>query len=305
MCQLSTSEIPAREQPGSFPRRPADRLWRCGDRRIQPVTKEAGSRTVGGTINRTSALVIRAEKVGRDPLLARIVRMVSEAQRSRAPIQRLADQVSGWFVPGVIAVAVLAFLTWAVFGPEPRLSYGLVAAVSVLVIACPCALGLATPMSVMVAVGRGAQAGVLIRNAEALERMEKVDTLVIDKTGTLTEGKPAVTTIIPAPGFDEREVLRLAASVERVSEHLDVNPFGRAHAGRDQPPPRLSTAEFAPVLAVSDQHALFGRITHAQIAARHGLQPSPLPQAHPCPNSPAIPRVGRIPGLRGRGVEQG
>ena len=163
--------------------------------------------------------MIRADKVGRDTMLSRIVQMVSEAQRSRAPIQRLADQVSGWFVPAVIGVAVLAFLAWALFGPEPRFAYGLVAAVSVLIIACPCALGLATPMSIMVGVGRGAQAGVLIKNAEALERMEKVDTLVVDKTGTLTEGKPAVTRIVPASGFEEREVLRFAASVERASEH--------------------------------------------------------------------------------------
>jgi Cu+-exporting ATPase len=162
---------------------------------------------------------MRAEKVGRDTLLSQIVQMVASAQRSRAPIQRLADQVSAWFVPAVIAVALLAFVAWAIFGPEPRLAYGLVAAVSVLIIACPCALGLATPMSIMVGVGRGAQAGVLIKNAEALERMEKIDTLVIDKTGTLTEGKPKVTQVVPASGFDEAEVLRLAASVERGSEH--------------------------------------------------------------------------------------
>src|SRR6185312_16225716 len=152
-------------------------------------------------------------------LLAQIVQMVAEAQRSRAPIQRLADQVSGWFVPGVIAVAVLAFAAWATFGPEPRFTYGLVAAVTVLIIACPCALGLATPMSIMVGVGRGALAGVLIRNAEALERMERVDTLVVDKTGTLTEGKPKVVAIVAAPGHDEGKVLGLAASVERASEH--------------------------------------------------------------------------------------
>ena len=184
-----------------------------------PVTKEVGSPVIGGTINQTGALVTRAEKVGSDTMLARIVQMVSEAQRSRAPIQRLADQVSGWFVPAVILAAVLAFVAWALFGPEPRFSYGLLAAVSVLIIACPCALGLATPMSIMVGVGRGAQAGVLIKNAEALERMEKVDTLVVDKTGTLTEGKPAVTQIVAASSFEEGEVLRLAASVERVSEH--------------------------------------------------------------------------------------
>ena len=170
-------------------------------------------------MNQTGGLVMRAEKVGRDTLLQRIVQLVAEAQRSRAPIQRLADQVSGYFVPAVIAVAVLAFAAWAIFGPEPRFSYGLVAAVTVLIIACPCALGLATPMSIMVGVGRGAQAGVLIRDAEALERMEKVDTLVVDKTGTLTEGRPAVTAIVPAPGFDEKRLLQLAASVERASEH--------------------------------------------------------------------------------------
>jgi Cu+-exporting ATPase len=184
-----------------------------------PITKEVGAAVIGGTMNQSGALVIEARKVGRDTMLSRIVSLVAEAQRSRAPIQRLADQVSGWFVPAVIVVSLLAFAAWTIWGPEPRLSYGLVAAVAVLIIACPCALGLATPMSIMVGVGRGAQAGVLIKNAEALEHMEKVDTLVIDKTGTLTEGKPAVTSVVVAPGFAEPEVLRLAASVERVSEH--------------------------------------------------------------------------------------
>jgi Cu+-exporting ATPase len=184
-----------------------------------PVTKEVRSRVIGGTINQTGALVMRAERVGRDTMLARIVQMVSDAQRSRAPIQRLADQVSSWFVPLVIAVAVLAFIAWFSFGPEPRFTYAMVAAVTVLIIACPCALGLATPMSIMVGVGRGAEAGVLIKNAEALERLEKVDTLVVDKTGTLTEGKPAVTRVVAAEGFGEDEVLRTAASVERASEH--------------------------------------------------------------------------------------
>ncbi len=184
-----------------------------------PVTKTVGDRVIGGTLNQSGALIIEAKRVGRDTMLAQIVALVAEAQRSRAPIQRLADQVSGWFVPAVIAIAVLAFAAWAIWGPEPRFSYGLVAAVAVLIIACPCALGLATPMSIMVGVGRGAEAGVLIRNAEALERMERVDTLVIDKTGTLTEGKPAVTAIVPSQGFDEGELLRLAASVERASEH--------------------------------------------------------------------------------------
>jgi Cu+-exporting ATPase len=189
-----------------------------------PISKAEGDAVIGGTINQTGALIIDTRKVGSETMLARIVQLVAQAQRSRAPIQRLADQVSGYFVPAVIAVAVVAFLAWAVFGPEPRFSYGLVAAVAVLIIACPCALGLATPMSIMVGVGRGASAGVLIKNAEALERMEKVTTLVVDKTGTLTEGRPAVTRIIAAPGFTEDDVLRLSASVERASEH----PLARA-----------------------------------------------------------------------------
>src|SRR6476646_3056370 len=184
-----------------------------------PVTKETDAKVIAGTLNQSGSFIMRADKVGRETLLSQIVQMVADAQRSRAPIQRLADQVAGWFVPAVIAVAIIAFAAWAWFGPEPRLAFGLVAAVSVLIIACPCALGLATPMSIMVGVGRGAQAGVLIKNAEALERMEKIDTLVIDKTGTLTEGKPAVTAVIPAEGFSETDLLRLAATVERCSEH--------------------------------------------------------------------------------------
>jgi Cu+-exporting ATPase len=184
-----------------------------------PVTKERGAKVIAGTLNTTGSVVMRAEKVGRDTMLARIVQMVAEAQRSRAPIQRLADMVSGYFVPVVIAIALAAFAAWAIWGPEPRLAFGLVAAVTVLIIACPCALGLATPMSIMVGVGRGAQAGVLIKNAEALERMERVDTLVVDKTGTLTEGKPKVVAIVPAAGFAEADVLRLAASAEKASEH--------------------------------------------------------------------------------------
>ncbi len=184
-----------------------------------PVTRAVGDAVVGGTLNQTGALIIRAEKVGHDTMLARIVQMVADAQRSRAPIQRMADQVSGWFVPAVIAIAVLAFAAWGVWGPEPRLAHGLIVAVSVLIIACPCALGLATPMSIMVGVGKGATAGVLIKNAEALERMEKVDTLVVDKTGTLTEGKPAVTKIVASQGFTEDDILSLAAGVEKASEH--------------------------------------------------------------------------------------
>ena len=184
-----------------------------------PVTKEAGAALIGGTINQTGGLLMRSEKVGRDTMLARIVQMVADAQRSRAPIQRLADTVSGWFVPGVIVFAIAAFVVWSLLGPAPAMAYGLIAAVSVLIIACPCALGLATPMSIMVGVGRGAEAGVLIKNAEALERMEKVDTLVVDKTGTLTEGRPSVVAIEVADGFEEQDVLRIAASLERSSEH--------------------------------------------------------------------------------------
>ena len=184
-----------------------------------PVTKEVGDKVIAGALNKSGSFVMRAEKVGRDTLLSQIVQMVAQAQRSRAPIQRLADRVAGWFVPAVIAAAVLAFAAWEMFGPEPRYAYALVAAVSVLIIACPCALGLATPMSIMVGVGRAARSGLLVKNAEALERMERVDTLVVDKTGTLTEGKPAVVALRTAPGFDATELLRLAASVERGSEH--------------------------------------------------------------------------------------
>jgi Cu+-exporting ATPase len=193
-----------------------------------PVTKEVGDKVIAGTINQSGSFVMRADKVGRDTLLSQIVKMVAEAQRSRAPIQRLADQVAGWFVPVVIVVALIAFGAWAVFGPEPRMAFGLVAAVSVLIIACPCALGLATPMSIMVGVGRGAEAGVLIKNAEALEWMEKVNTLVVDKTGTLTEGKPKVVAIVAVKGFEESEILRLAASVERASEHPLADAIVRA-----------------------------------------------------------------------------
>jgi Cu+-exporting ATPase len=184
-----------------------------------PVEKVPGSRVTGGTVNGTGTVVMRAERVGSETLLARIVQMVGEAQRTRAPIQRLADQVSGWFVPTVVGIAVLTFIGWSLWGPEPRLAYGLVNAVAVLIIACPCALGLATPMSIMVGTGRGALAGVLIKNAEALERMEKIDTLIVDKTGTLTEGKPRLTAVQAATGHDEMSVLRLAASLERGSEH--------------------------------------------------------------------------------------
>jgi Cu+-exporting ATPase len=184
-----------------------------------PVVKAPGAKVIGGTINGAGSFVMRADKVGRDTMLAQIVQMVAQAQRSRAPIQRLADQVSGWFVPLVIAVAILAFVAWSIWGPEPRFAYGLVAAVSVLIIACPCALGLATPMSIMVGIGRGAQYGVLIKNAEALERLEKVDTLVVDKTGTLTEGKPKVVAVEAFGGISENDLLRLVAALEHASEH--------------------------------------------------------------------------------------
>jgi len=184
-----------------------------------PVTKDVGAKVIGGTLNGSGTLVIRAEKVGKDSMLSRIVRMVADAQRSRAPVQRLADRVAGWFVPAVLGTAAIAFVSWLFFGPEPRFAFALVSAVTVLIIACPCALGLATPMSIMVGVGRGAQAGVLVKSAEALEIMERIDTLLIDKTGTLTEGKPSLTAIITAQGLEENELLRLAAGVEHVSEH--------------------------------------------------------------------------------------
>jgi Cu+-exporting ATPase len=184
-----------------------------------PVTKEPGASIIAGTLNLSGGFVMRAEKIGRDTMLARIMQMVAAAQRSRAPIARLADQVSSWFVPAVIAAALVTFAAWSAFGPQPRLAYALVAAVAVLIIACPCALGLATPMSIMVGVGRAAQAGILIRDAEVLERMEKIDTLVVDKTGTLTQGKPKVVAVVPSPNFDEATLIRFAASLERASEH--------------------------------------------------------------------------------------
>ncbi|RVL72170.1 copper-translocating P-type ATPase [Sinorhizobium meliloti] len=184
-----------------------------------PVTKEVGAKLIGGTMNKTGGFVMEAGKVGRDTMLSRIVQMVAEAQRSRAPIQRLADEVSGWFVPAVILIAIVAFVAWMWLGPEPRFTHGLVAAVAVLIIACPCALGLATPMSIMVGVGQGARAGVLIKNAEALERFEKVNTLVVDKTGTLTEGKSKVTSVVAVNGIAEDELLQVAATLERASEH--------------------------------------------------------------------------------------
>ena len=208
-----------------------------------PVTKDPGVKVIGGTLNGSGAFIMRAEKIARDTMLARIVDMVATAQRSRAPIARLADQVAGWFVPLVIGVALSAFAAWALFGPEPRFAYALVAAVTVLIIACPCALGLATPMSIMVGVGRAAHVGILIKNAEVLERMEKVDTLVVDKTGTLTEGKPQVVGVVPAPGVDENTLIRLAASVERASEHPLASAIVAAAAARNIAPAQVSGFE--------------------------------------------------------------
>ena len=208
-----------------------------------PVTKQAGDKLIGGTVNGTGALVMQADKVGSETMLARIVAMVADAQRSRAPIQRMADTVSAYFVPAVVGTAVLAAIGWAVWGPAPALAYALLAAVSVLIIACPCALGLATPMSIMVGVGKGALGGVLIKSAEALEHMEKVDTLVVDKTGTLTEGKPRVTAVLPVGNLAENEVLRRAASLERSSEH----PLAAAivAAARERSLPVVEPADFA------------------------------------------------------------
>jgi Cu+-exporting ATPase len=198
-----------------------------------PVEKGPGTRVTGATLNGTGGFVMKAEKVGRETLLARIVQLVAEAQRSRAPMQRLADVVAAWFVPAVVAAAALAFVLWGAFGPEPRYAYALVAAISVLIIACPCALGLATPMSIMVGVGRGASAGVLIRDAEALEALAHVDTLVVDKTGTLTEGRPRLETVVDLEADTGDEALRLAASLERGSEHpLAAAIIGAAHERR-------------------------------------------------------------------------
>jgi Cu+-exporting ATPase len=210
-----------------------------------PVEKTAGDRLIGATVNGTGGLLMRAERVGADTLLAQIVRMVSEAQRSRAPIQRLADVVSAWFVPAVVGAAILTFAVWGLWGPEPRLGHAVVNAVSVLIIACPCALGLATPMSIMVGTGRGATAGVLIKNAEALEIMEKVDTLVVDKTGTLTEGKPRLTGVVVAEGFDENDVLRLAAALERASEHPLAAAIVAGASERELPLPEVKSFQSA------------------------------------------------------------
>ena len=238
-----------------------------------PAAKQPGDKLIGGTVNGTGSLVMRADKVGADTMLARIVTMVAEAQRSRAPIQRMADTVSGYFVPAVLGVAVIAFVAWAVWGPAPALSYALIAAVSVLIIACPCALGLATPMSIGVGVGKGAGAGVLIKSAEALERMEKVDTLVVDKTGTLTEGKPKVTAIVPAAGLSESEILPLAASLERSSEH----PLAAAivTAARDRNASIQEPTDFASVTGKGVTGKIGGRsvaLGNAKLMADLGIK---------------------------------
>ena len=208
-----------------------------------PVAKEPGNLVTAGTVNQKGSFALRADKIGADTLLARIIQMVNEAGRSRAPIQKLADQVAGWFVPAVIGIGMASFVAWALFGPPPALANGLIAAVSVLIIACPCALGLATPISIMVGIGRGASDGVLIKDAEALELMEKVDTLVIDKTGTLTEGKPKVQRVIAANGFDEAQVLHYAASLDALSEH----PLARAIVDHAQGQKLAPVAQFTSV----------------------------------------------------------
>jgi Cu+-exporting ATPase len=242
-----------------------------------PMAKAPGDPLIGGTVNGTGSLVMRANSIGADTVLSRIVAMVSEAQRSRAPIQALADRVSGWFVPAVLGVAVLAFAAWATFGPPPALSYALIAAVSVVIIACPCALGLATPMSIGVAIGKGASAGVLIKSAEALERMEKVDTLVVDKTGTLTEGKPRVTAIVPAQGFTEDSILPLAASLERSSEH----PLAAAIVGAasERGLATSEPADFASVTGKGVTGTVDGRavaLGNAALMADLGIDPADL-----------------------------
>jgi heavy metal translocating P-type ATPase len=245
-----------------------------------PVTRGVGDRVIGGTMNQSGGFVMRADKVGRDTVLSQIVQMVAQAQRSRAPIQRLADQVSSWFVPAVMLASLLAFAAWSIWGPEPRVTYGLIAAVSVLIIACPCALGLATPMSIMVGVGRGAQSGVLIKNAEALERLEKVDTLVVDKTGTLTEGKPSVVGIRIAGGIPEAELLRLAASLERSSEHPLAAAIVRAANEKGLPlaqPESFDSPVGKGVTGTVDGRALV--IGNRRIMSDAGIDTAPLDAA--------------------------
>jgi len=240
-----------------------------------PVEKAPGATVVGGTINGSGSFIMRAERVGRETLLSQIVEMVGQAQRSRAPIQRLADTVSAWFVPAVIITAVVTFIVWAAVGPEPQFGYALLAAVAVLIIACPCALGLATPMSIMVGVGRGASAGVLVKNAEALEVMEKIDTLLVDKTGTLTEGKPRVSAVIPAADMSEDELLRLAASVERGSEHplaAAIVAAGEARALRLSPADQFESRTGRGVIAnVEGRRVALGNV---RLVEELGIDPT-------------------------------
>jgi Cu+-exporting ATPase len=225
-----------------------------------PIEKQSGSKVIGATVNANGSIIIRAEKVGRDTMLAQIVKMVADAQRSRAPIQRMADLVAGWFVPIVIVIAIIAFIVWALVGPAPAFSYALIAAVSVLIIACPCALGLATPMSIMVGVGRGAKVGVLIKDAEALETMEKVDTLIVDKTGTLTQGRPALTDIIAADGFSDNELLTISGALEQGSEHPLAEAIVRAAHDQDLELPKALDFE-----AVTGK-GVKGKVSGAQVA---------------------------------------
>lgn len=245
-----------------------------------PVTKTTGDKVVAGTLNQTGTLVIRAEQVGNDTVLARIVDMVGTAQRSRAPIQGVADRVASWFVPAVIGVALLSFAAWAWWGPQPRFAHALVAAVSVLIIACPCALGLATPMALMVGIGKGASAGVLVRHAEALERMEKVDTLIVDKTGTLTEGRPSLVRIVPAQGWSEEEVLRFGAAAERGSEHPLAVAIVRAAEERKLQLPAASDFDSPPgkgVIATVESKAVV--IGNGAFLQEHGIAITELEQA--------------------------
>ncbi|HEX8225988.1 MAG TPA: heavy metal translocating P-type ATPase [Allosphingosinicella sp.] len=242
-----------------------------------PVEKVPGEKVTGATVNGTGSLLMRAERVGQDTMLSQIVRMVAEAQRSRAPIQALADKVSAWFVPTVVLIAILSFGVWAIFGPEPAMSFAIVNAVAVLIIACPCALGLATPMSIMVGTGRGATAGVLVKNAQALELMEGIDTLVVDKTGTLTLGKPKLTEVVPAPGVDEADVLRLAASLERGSEH----PLAAAivEGAEERGLALAGTADFESHTGKGVSGSVEGRLValgNKVLLADLGIDPSPL-----------------------------
>ena len=242
-----------------------------------PVEKTRGDPVTGATINGTGSLVVQAQRVGADTMLSQIVEMVAKAQRSRAPIQKYADKVAGWFVPSVISVAVIAFVAWAILGPDPALSYALIAAVSVLIIACPCALGLATPMSIMTATGRGAQSGVLIKNAEALERFETIDTLIVDKTGTLTEGKPRLVAVMPEEGCTEDELLRVAATLERGSEH----PLAEAivSGAQDRDLPLSETEEFEAVTGKGVKGVVEGRqvaLGNAALMEDLGLEPGGL-----------------------------